>query len=265
MQKDNQQNMQRAYKQGQGLANNLIRQFNFLNNPTSFSSTEPPPNIHPNILHGYTSGLSLAQNIFSTQAAFCNQEPSTADLTEISNDHIIPPQAKDGLTGLSSIDMLINFENLKKAINQEITQMLPPDHSVDEDLLELSVEDQAEKYNYTKQQIEEFAQNLMETDLQFKRYVAIRNNHEEALGNLQDIQLKSAPLQLALPATFALGLLGFAWMAYHNYVKDLKEYRGITSIDNNILERARVSIVTKKANVDITSKARSIAKTKNIL
>jgi len=105
----------------------------------------------------------------------------------------------------------------------------------------------------------------METDLQFKRYVAIRNNHEEALGNLQDIQLKSAPLQLALPATFALGLLGFAWMAYHNYVKDLKEYRGITSIDNNILERARVSIVTKKANVDITSKARSIAKTKNIL
>jgi len=251
MQKDTQQNMQHAYNQGLDLAANLSRQFSFLNSPTSFTDNQPPPTIHPNILYGYAAGLSVAQNISRTTASFCQAEPLQP---------AAPPSNQQGAFDLPD-GMLINFEHLKKAINQEIMQMLPPEHVVDEELLELSVEDQAEKHNYTKQQIEEFAQNLMETDLQFKMYAAMRHNPESALEDHQDIQLKPATLSLAIPGGMTLGLLGFAWLAYHNYIKDLKEYRA-TSIGDNILERLRVNIATDEANKDIASEARAIAQTK---
>lgn len=60
MQDENQQRIQAAYKQGIDLANNLLRQSSFLHASTSFSDrTDPPLNIHPNILYGYAGGLSL--------------------------------------------------------------------------------------------------------------------------------------------------------------------------------------------------------------
>lgn len=270
MQDENQQRIQAAYKQGIDLANNLLRQSSFLHASTSFSDrTEPPPNIHPNILYGYAGGLSLAQNLSKTFASFDTLNPlissETGSTSEIKNE-----------PNLENSGLLINFDNLKKAINQEIMNMLPPEHIVDEELLEISVEEQAEKYSHSKEQMQEFGKNLIEYDLQFSMYILLRNNKEQTLQKVHASKSKTDfnandpentqedAMQLQQKAMLALttnpmtiALLGLAWLAYQDYRKSMRDYRGNTSIGDNVLEIARIKAATDAARENIRSLAES--------
>lgn len=270
MQDENQQRIQDAYKQGIDLANNLLRQSSFLHASTSFSDrTDPPPNIHPNILYGYAGGLSLAQNLSKKFASLDTSNPLPSSETGSTSEIKKEPN-------LENSGLLINFDNLKKAINQEIMNMLPPEHIVDEELLEISVEEQAEKYSYSREQMQEIGQNLIESDLQFSMYILLRNNKEQKLqtfhpskshtyfnaNNPEDIQEDALQLQqtamLALttnPMTTAL--LGLAWLAYQDYRKSMRDYRGNTSVGDNVLEIARINAATDATRENIRSLAES--------
>ena len=66
---DDQRKMEEAYKEGVEFANEMVKQHNFLMDPTSFAN-EPPPTIHPNVLYGYMEGIKFLQDMWATPFLF---------------------------------------------------------------------------------------------------------------------------------------------------------------------------------------------------
>jgi hypothetical protein len=100
MMEDDQQKMEEAYKEGIKLANDLVKQFNFLEDPTSFTD-EPPPEIHPDILYGYMEGIKLIQDIMFNTSPFLCPEMTMAE-QELSEQYEKLEQLKNNNTNLSS-------------------------------------------------------------------------------------------------------------------------------------------------------------------
>ena len=251
MNNDRSQEMQDAYQEGVDFVSNLLKKQSFLQGTTDFGEASPPPNIHPNILFGYNAGVSFV-NELSRNFPFCQHDQGSIATTSSTM-----PQHN-----ITSSGMLMDFNSLKKAITQEIMHMLPPEHVVDEELLELSVEEQAEKYSFTEEQLESMAEALLSSDLQFSMYVLFRNNKENLFAEQSTeltVQAQQASVILGAIGPTTIALLGLAWLAYQGYIKDLRNFRGNRTISDDILERARINAATDEANTKIMSLAHGIS------